>query len=277
MQFFSLLTPQKKLESNSFLVFSEVKDYLELYLSKVGADADEIATALDMIADVKPYERYSQNNWEKVADRIFKALRIPIASEQDLRKRNFGLSQAEYDALLKELRGGGQQLFEKVFLSHFDQCKKYVRSMYAMDEEDAYDITMDALVEFRRLLIETDKYYYKNLCYTFTLKAVQCFLRKKMHRDREKLEYIPEEVLREAVEEVEEVEFEEADMLKMEVAFDRMCDDCKALLSEFYYKGRKLKHIADEKGANYVAYRQRKKDCIKKLRKYFFQHHVPTE
>jgi RNA polymerase sigma factor (sigma-70 family) len=277
MQFFSLFKSEGKLDGNT-LVFDEVKDYLQLYLTKLGADREEVATAMALVADRKATEKYPRTHWEKLAERTFKTLRIPIASEKDLKKSNFGLTQAEFTAMLAELRSGrGQQLFEQVFLTHFEQCKRYIRSVYAMDEHDAYDLTMDTLIEFRRLLIETDQYYYKNLCYTFTLKAVQSFLRKKRQEQKDNIQFLPFAVLEEYIVEEEEVEFEEEEMLRMEAALDNMCDDCKGILREHYYEGKKLKDIATQNGVTPNNMRQRKSDCIKKLKNFYFKHQVSLE
>jgi RNA polymerase sigma factor (sigma-70 family) len=278
MQFFSLFKSEGKLDGNA-PVFSEVKDYLQTYLTKLGADREEVATAMALVADRKrAHEKHPLDYWEKLAQRTFKVLRIPIASEKDLKKSNFGLTQAEFTTLLAELRSGkGQQLFEQVFLTHFEQCKRYIRSVYAMDEQDAYDLTMDTLIDFRRLLIETDQYFYKNLCYVFTLKAVQSFLRKKRQGQKDNIQFVPFEVLEEYVEEEEEMEFEEEEMLRMEAALDNMCDDCKEVLKTHYYEGKKLKDMATQNGVTPNNMRQRKSYCIKKLRNFYFKHQVSLE
>jgi RNA polymerase sigma factor (sigma-70 family) len=272
MQPLSMRVSHTRMGDEVLLIFDDVKMYLRNYLSEqLAAGLEECETVLEILLDDTENKAYRQIQWEKLAATIFTALRIPIATERDIAKRNFGLTRLEFEKLRNELKSGSQQLFEKVFLTHFDQCKRYIRNAYTMSDDDAYDLTMDTLVEFQRILRDTERYSYGNLCYMFTLKAVQDYIKKKNRKKQ--LHFVPTAILPETADE-EMLQIEEVDIQRMEIALDKMCEDCRYVLTAYYYDGIQLKDIANKLNIRADTLRQRKKECIKKMRTLFFQNYT---
>ena len=95
-----------------------------------------------------------------------------------MKSNNFGLSQIEFEELVEALRKGDESIFEKIFLSQFSNAIKHVRIKYSASNEEAYDMTMDALIKIRKLLIE-GKLKYGNLKHLFNRMAGQNYLKLK--------------------------------------------------------------------------------------------------
>jgi len=91
-----------------------------------------------------------------------------------MENQNFGLSEAEFHEMVEAMRNGDTVFFERVYLSHFENCINYLigknHSIYWKKYEQAYTATMQALLEIRRELIE-GKIAYGNLRFYFTKRA----------------------------------------------------------------------------------------------------------
>ena len=92
--------------------------------------------------------------------------------------KNFGLSSGEFDQMVADLKKNDTSFFKQVFLKHFENCLNFLRKKYRANYDDAYDATMDTLLEFRRLLVE-EKLRYGNLRYLFTRMASQIYIRSR--------------------------------------------------------------------------------------------------
>jgi len=111
-------------------------------------------------------------------------------------ENNFGLSVAEFNQLAAQLADGDIQLFEQIFLSHFEFCMLYVINKYSASRDEAYDCTMDTLLDFRQKIID-GKVKYGNLRFLFTRMAgnryVDVHYRKNREKSLEKVEIAVEE------------------------------------------------------------------------------------
>ncbi|MCG8326954.1 MAG: hypothetical protein MI974_04670 [Chitinophagales bacterium] len=179
--------------------------------------------------------------------------------------KNFGLTAEEFDRLVNQLRRGNEDLFQAIFLAHFEDCMKYLSQRYGLQHEKAYDITMDALLLFRKRLLE-NKIHYGNIRFLFTQMASQLYL-KELKRPSAKAE----------VSELQDLLYEETEYFDDEIlsilnkAWDKLCDDCRGLLKRFYYHKSSLKEIAQEQQKNAAALRKQKQRCVEKLRQHFNQ------
>jgi len=65
----------------------------------------------------------------------------------------------------------------------------------------------------------------------------------------------------------------EAYLFKLNKAIEKLCDDCKAIVEENILGNLKLKELKEKikYGGGYQAIVQKKKRCLKKLTKYFYQ------
>lgn len=173
--------------------------------------------------------------------------------------KNFGLTKLEFDQLVEGLKTGKEELFEKIFLSHFDSCKQYLMSNHKASPELAYDITMDTLIQFRKRIL-TDKTTYGNLRYLFTVMASQNLI--KHHQKLKKLDYAP--FYLEQTPAKSEALYE-----ALTFAWDTLEKESKTILEEYYYKKTPLIKIANRLGISDSTMRKKKQRCLEKLRSLF--------
>ena len=179
--------------------------------------------------------------------------------------QNFGLLEDEFEEMVKELKNGNEFLFEKVFLAQFKVCMKYLMNRYNIGHDQAYDVSMDALLKFRKRLLE-GKISYGNMRFLFTRMASQ-FL---SNSSKNHTVFIDE--YEEKPDDNNPVDDDVLDAL--DKAWSQLCDECRKILDNFYYKRISLKSLAAGIGKSETALRKRKQRCLEKLRvqfKYYFK------
>lgn len=181
--------------------------------------------------------------------------------------KNFGLTESEFNRLLLELEKGDESLFEQVFLTHFEDCCKYLMSTYNASSEDAYDASMSTMLEFCKRL-KSGRIAYGNLRFLFTRMAGQVYL--KWIKKQNKLIGLENIDLQEAPEEIDDETY-----ATLNKAWDGLLKDCQTLLEAFYYSGATLEHIATELNRSAVAVRKQKQRCMEKLRELFVSISLP--
>ncbi|MBQ4819297.1 sigma-70 family RNA polymerase sigma factor [Aquimarina sp. MMG016] len=179
-----------------------------------------------------------------------------------MKNKNFGLSEASFEKLVADLKRNDTHFFEQVFLKQFSETLKYLRREYRASHEDAYDATMDTLIEFRTRFID-GKLRYGNLRFLFTKMASQMLLRNKQKgaTDLEgQITLIDEE-------HKEVIDTDELGRLKK--AWQTLGESCKQLLTWHYYGKMKLTEIAEEQQKSPATIRKQKERCIKQLKDQF--------
>ena len=139
---------------------------------------------------------------------------------------------------LISLRNGDESLFEHIFLGHFNDNIKYLRSNFRLSYEDAYDVCLDTLVEFyEKLKIGTIQY--GNLNFLFHQMSKNNYLqrlrRKKVHKR--------------ALSEV--LTFNQLDVKEkhklldlIDRAWEYLGEECKGLLRKFYFENHDYNKLA---------------------------------
>lgn len=172
-------------------------------------------------------------------------------------KENFGLNLDEFERLVSDLKRNETTLFERVFLAHFEECSAYLKREYSAKADDAYDATMDTLLEFRKRLVE-GKLSYGNLRYLFTKMATQHYVRtQKAYRSHEIKET-------DMIEEKQAVDSD--DLQQLNQAWGELGASCQDLLKWVYYGKMKLSEIAEQEQKSAASIRKQKERCIKKLK-----------
>lgn len=182
--------------------------------------------------------------------------------DQTINEKNFGLSEDKFKQMQQELKHGKDSLFERIFLNHFSSCIDYLKFNKNLSHEDAYDTSMDTMLEFRMHLI-AEKIEYGNLRFLFTRMAVQRFLKTK--KRGEKIETTDE--LPEMLELAQS--YSDEDLGILELAWNKLNADCKELLKRFYYDNVKLTDLALILGKNASTLRKQKERCTNTLRMNF--------
>ncbi|MEM1321682.1 MAG: sigma-70 family RNA polymerase sigma factor [Bacteroidota bacterium] len=200
---------------------------------------------------------------------LWRALPIIAPEEapqlQALMDKNFGLSPADFEQLVERLNEGDDQLFEQIFLKHFDDAHRYIMRQYKANHEDAYDACMNTLLEFYKRL-KAGKIKYGNLRFLFTRMAGQIYL--KWIKKEQLLSPLLDIDLDEAP-----AQFEEAMFQALDKAWLEMGASCKTVLKDYYYEGVPLKEIAERIERSAVAVRKQKQRCIEKLRQLFAKYY----
>jgi RNA polymerase sigma factor (sigma-70 family) len=195
---------------------------------------------------------------------VFKMISTKILRKHKKRMdKNFGLSEDTFNILQQKLQDGDRTLFEKVFLSNFEDCLLFVQRKHQLQRSDAYDITMDALLLLYQKLFE-GKVYYGNLRFLFLQMANQIYL--KQQQGTKTYGYLDEI----GIELPNNNPHEDAKIVDLlNKALNKLCDNCRKLMTRIYYEGASMKKIAEDQGKKPEAIRKQKQRCMEKLRKAF--------
>jgi|GEM_PF-2103703 len=174
--------------------------------------------------------------------------------------KNFNLTEKSFNDLVTKLKHGDESVFEHVFLSHMNDCISFIKNKFKIDHEVAYDVSMDALIAFRKKLIG-DKIKYGNLRFLFTQMASQLYL--KQIKKEEKQSHVTSIF--------EDYNYEE-DLNILEKALDKMGEGCIELIKLNFYEKLSLKEIAEIQSKTAVALRKQKQRCLTKLKSLFHQY-----
>ena len=148
--------------------------------------------------------------------------------EGSLKNKNFGLTPASFQELLEALKAGEDEMYQRVFLAHFDDCLKYLKKNFGARHRHAYDAGMDALVIFYDRL-KDGRIKYGNLRYLFTQIAVQNYLKFKKD-DRRTTELTEDLELIDAP----DIDIPPDALATFEEAWPKLGDNCKKLLKSFF-------------------------------------------
>lgn len=184
-------------------------------------------------------------------------------TEPDTKARpnqNFGLSPAAFNKMTEALKKGNEALFEQVFLAHFEDCIQYLMNRHRISRGLAYDASMDALLKFRRRLLE-DKIAYGNMRFLFTRMAGQFLSDSKKDQTLSLAEM--------HIEQPEEDTLDDEVLDLLDKAWNQLGEECRRLLNDFYYQKIALKILAAQLNKSETAIRKRKQRCLEKLRSYF--------
>lgn len=177
--------------------------------------------------------------------------------------RNFDLSEEQFEQLKEQLSQGDETLFRTIFLAHFESCINYLRNEYNLQHERAYDITMDALLLFRRRLLE-GKIKYGNLRFLFTQMASHIYLKQVSRSPSQQLKSEVQALLHE-----EKYALDTDELQLLHKAWNLLGAKCKELLKRFYYHKATLKEIAEEQLKPAGSLRKEKQRCVGKLREHY--------
>ncbi|MCB0637600.1 MAG: sigma-70 family RNA polymerase sigma factor [Lewinella sp.] len=181
-----------------------------------------------------------------------------IASTKAPAEKNFGLTEAEFLHLAEQLREGKHELYEQVFLVHFGSCMDYVKYRCKAPHAEAYDATMEAMLDLCRR-IKAGKIGYGNLRYLFTRMACQHYAQANGRND-----LFAELAGIDVIDERDEVT--EAALDTLDEAWETLGQPCQRLLRGFYFNRRSLKGIAEQSGRTEAALRKQKQRCLELLR-----------
>jgi len=217
----------------------------------------------------KVFENFkTELNWSNRKNDLYvrNTLEKFIIYEVDLLQKNmaknFGLSAADFELIISQLKSNETKFFEQAFLSHFGDCMTYLEKNFNASYDDAYDATMDTFLEFRKRLVD-GKINYGNLRYLFTKMATQVY-QKKMKSFKliniSEGDITPDQPI-----------YDDEDMSVLHKAWEQLGVQCKHLLQCHYYGKMKLTEIAVQDNKSSVAVRKQKERCISRLKTLFIK------
>lgn len=183
--------------------------------------------------------------------------------------RNFGLSKEEFDQMIEQMKNGDERIFEKIFLSHFSDCMIYLKNNYKIQHSEAYDISMDTLIDFRKGLHE-GKYKYGNLRFLFTKMATQRLIKEK--KKTSKIDLLDEFF---EIEQETEVDNEKGIKI-LKRAWEKLDAKSQSLLKQYYFDKMKLTEIAVLENKTHAAIRKQKERALSSLRKNYNRFSTPS-
>ena len=187
-------------------------------------------------------------------------------NSRQLAKQNFGLTETTFNDMLQKMKTGDDSLFEKIFLAQYEETTSYLMFRYSVDQSKAYDATMEALLKFRKRLLQ-GKITYNNMRFLFTQMAGQ-FLTTALKKENKS------EALSSQQENItEEEKIDDVILDYLDIAWKLLGDSCKKLLENYYYRKIALKELAATQGKTDAALRKQKQRCLETLRLYFLKHY----
>jgi len=178
-------------------------------------------------------------------------------NNQSLIKKNFGLLESEFFELKSEMIQGNDILFEETFLNHFEDAMNYLINKFKANRDNAYDTTMNVLIEFRERIL-TDKVKYGNLKFMFTQMCSQRYQRM-MGKTLDEDDYSRTIMNNDPV-------YDEEMYQLLDVALDKMGENCQDIIKDVYYQKIPYKDLESKYSITAAALRKQKERCITKLK-----------
>lgn len=248
---------------SSFNLYAMVREYVAGRYDLKPTLAGELSSAVVKVVEQQQLEDKNGRDGE-----IWSFVVNIVESEYDKLRttmsKNFGLTESAFLEMANALQDGDRSIYEHTFLAHFGDCMQYLKTTYQASHEDAYDATMDAMLEFCKRL-EGSKITYGNLRFLFTRMAGQIYFRQqKMQWPTDDLH--PEMALPE-----EEI-YSKEELAILEKVVEELCADCRQIVKSFYYYDISLKDLAERFQKSSAAMRKQKQRCMEKLRNLFQKH-----
>lgn len=181
--------------------------------------------------------------------------------------QNFGLNEEEFSELVHRLRVGDESLFEHIFRKHFESCRKFLIIEKGVPDEDAYDLTIDTILEFRDLLI-AGKIGYGNMRFLFTRIAYTAWLKRSGRQiATSEISDLPLSIADE-----EDLDWDEDSHTALGKAWNLLDKKCQETLRMRYYEGLQIQQIAEIRQAKPNSITQEGKRCMAALKQLFFTH-----
>ncbi|QMU64101.1 MAG: hypothetical protein GKR88_07225 [Flavobacteriaceae bacterium] len=193
-------------------------------------------------------------------------MKLPLPNKnQTVAFKNFGLTQLEFEIMLEDMKMGNETLFEKIFLSQFEETITYLMHRYKVHYAQAYDVTMDTLLQFRIRLLG-GKITYGNMRFLFTQMASQVLLDtfKTKETSLENINHILTE---------NKMESNELLLDYLNKVWDMLSEKCQQLLKNYYYNKIPLNKIAIMSRESDQTLRKRKQRCLETLRTSFMKYY----
>ena len=220
---------------------------------------------------IKYWIRYKEDNldhngWVNLVHKFLKQeCQLAIPSEEN-KLKNLGLTRSEFRSLVAKLQKGDERLIETVYLANFKKSLSNLIRAYSCSYDEAYESTMDALIELRKDLIK-GRIQYGNLGSYFNRRAALVLFKK---RKKSKLDLISlSDEFDFHAEPITDSSMESAQIKEMiSDAINKLGEECRSIIKQYYFDEVKLEKIALQFDKTHAAIRKQISRCRNKLRNY---------
>ena len=169
--------------------------------------------------------------------------------------QNFNITDDEY----LRLQRGDQRLQTRVFDKYAGHFVSIAVRQFGLSTPDAEEIVSSAFAKLFCKILRGELAKENLAGYVFTIVKHKCFenTANKKKNILETTDLLPETIEKEADDDL---------MSTINVAFGRLGEKCQKLLSAIYWEEKDHKDMAIEYNITEEASRQRKRECMKKLR-----------
>jgi hypothetical protein len=175
----------------------------------------------------------------------------PEKRQQQLKEKNFGLSEAEFNDWLQKLKENGDEtLIEKIFTAQYAPCRTFLERKYQVHYDDTHDVVMEVLLKFRTEL-KQGKWNYNNLSSLFKTqtwqKQIQLSKQKKLvfmeHFDEQQIRQLADStaIADELLEQKNATAIQAALLKAYTEAFESLCKYCQNLIDIYYIQNKEDK------------------------------------
>jgi RNA polymerase sigma factor (sigma-70 family) len=177
-------------------------------------------------------------------------------------------SMADEPELLELLKKGESKGFKEIYLKTFRSVKHYVVDNSGRSE-DAEDIFQDSLIALLNNIRKTD-FQLSTSIENYFLSIVRNLwlgqLKKRKIRNVESLDSLSEQWMNVPEEDLETMVLENERQEKLYRHFENLGEDCKKLLTGFYYSHQSLDELSKIMNYTYDFIKVKKFRCMKELR-----------
>jgi hypothetical protein len=177
----------------------------------------------------------------------------PEKRQQQLKEKNFGLTETEFNDWLQKLKQNGDEtLIEKIFTTQYVPCRTFLESKYQVHYDDTHDVVMEVLLKFRTEL-KQGKWNYNNLSSLFKTQTWQKHIQLSNQKKLVFIEYFDEQQAQQLADSAaiadELLEQQNVTAMKKEllqaytVAFQTLCQYCQNLMDIYYIQNQPDKDI----------------------------------
>ncbi|GGG27179.1 hypothetical protein GCM10011344_29940 [Dokdonia pacifica] len=171
--------------------------------------------------------------------------------------------------IIQAIKENDAKVFERLYVENFPKIASYIRKNNG-NTTKAKDIFQEAMIALWKA-VKTEKFTATNptaiqgYLYTIAKNKWTDYLRSSTYKKESSTSIVMTNVSDDDVS-IDDEEIYESQLKKAKDAFAQLGDDCRKLLSRFYFKRQSLQDIAIDVGLDAASVRNKKYRCMQRLR-----------
>lgn len=171
--------------------------------------------------------------------------------------------------IIQAIKDNDAKVFERLYVENFPKIASYIRKNNG-DTTKAKDIFQEAMIALWKA-VKSQKFTATNptavqgYLYTIAKNKWTDYLRSSAYKKENNRDIVMTNVSDTDVS-IEDEEVYESKLKKAKEAFAQLGNDCRELLSSFYFKKQSLQDLAIDLGLDAASVRNKKYRCMQRLR-----------